>query len=69
MTQAELDLQKKQRKKRTATEALGSKAVTTAATDLTKKRKVSETAEKNEKPWEKEAEEDVDYRWDICENC
>ena len=59
--------------------------VASSSTDLNKKRKltdqsskeVTKTAEeapkqqgKNEaKPWENAEEKEVDYRWDICENC
>ena len=86
LTKAEMDEAKRHRKKRTAAEALGAKTITSTATDLTKKRKVSETIaapvekqqaleeadkkdSKVEKPWEKTEEAEVDYRWDICENC
>lgn len=47
--------------------------------DLNKKRKLSEqpsedpeakpAAKKEEKPWEGKEEQEVDARWDICENC
>ncbi len=83
LSKAEIDEQKKLRKRKGPEEP--AKTVTSVATDLTKKRKVSETsssvvekpaaekatAGKEDKPWENQPkkEEEEDYRWNICENC
>ena len=72
LTKAELDAQKKN-KKRSLNEVAGQdKIVQKEATDLNKKRKQPEQdAKKDEKPWEqkKDQEEEEDYRWAVCENC
>lgn len=72
-----MDDQKRLKKKRAGEELLK-----TISTDLNKKRKLDEQTavqakekvqvleQKEEKPWEQaKKEEEVDYRWDICENC
>lgn len=80
LSKAEMDAEKRLRKKR-ARENVEEKApIATAATDLNKKRKITETVTQEivkeqktteAKPWEERAQEDqeVDERWDVCENC
>lgn len=83
LSKAEMDAAKRlNRKKRPAPEKT---VVETRATDLNKKRKVTDTvtkeipkskeqaegAAKEAKPWEQNAEEEepADDRWDVCEGC
>ena len=80
LSKAEMDAEKRLRKKR-ARENVEEKApIATTATDLNKKRKITETVTQEivkeqktteAKPWEERAQEDqeVDERWDVCENC
>lgn len=78
LSKAEMDENKRLRKKRPATEAVN--PVKDSAVDLSKKRKTTEqggavetkettTKETAEKPWEGKEEQEEDYRWNVCENC
>ena len=70
-SKAEMDADKRLRKKRKATQVDQKPVVENAATDLSKKRKTTEQTDKTEKPWEnkEQKEDDQDYRWNICEGC
>jgi hypothetical protein len=82
LSKAEMDAAKRLARKRPAPEPVESKVVAKASTDLNKKRKTTDEAPatttqkedksketKEAKPWEGKEEQEVDYRWDICENC
>jgi hypothetical protein len=83
-SKAEMDTDKRLRKKRAHAEATQNDVKVHESIDLNKKRKTSETApvqekiapsekkageKEEEKPWEGKKEEEEDYRWNICENC
>lgn len=80
LSKAEMDAEKRLRKKRARENVEERAPIATAATDLNKKRKITETVTQEivkeqktteAKPWEERAQEDqeVDERWDVCENC
>ena len=84
LSKAEMDAEKRLRRKRTRENVIENNKndtkIKSAATDLNKKRKVTETVTQEivkektaeeAKPWEQNAEEEqpVDERWDVCENC
>lgn len=84
-SKAEMDADKRLRKKRTLNETTGIKVP--ESTDLNKKRKLSDVmssavedkikpeakeakdSNAEDKPWEGKPEEEEDYRWNVCENC
>ena len=85
LSKAEMDAQKKLLKKRSIQESsvpqsndLNKKRKVTIEVENVEKKPMApvseipsaETKPSEEKPWEGKAEEEeVDYRWDVCENC